>query len=115
MFREFCKICTPPNQMLFIPDPEREELSQEDEVPLFHVAPHMSFRHSMEATPPREEWEESDIFWWRWFVKHGLVTVDSRMAEDPARWHLEGLEPKYKDTKEVEMLAALEGLELGGD
>ena len=47
-------------------------------------------------------------------VKHGLVTVDSRMAEDPARWHLEGLEPKYKDTKEVEMLAALEGLELGG-
>ena len=111
----------PPNQMLILSDPEREDVgaedgsSGEDKAPLFHVAPHISFRHSMEATPPREEWSESNVFWWRWFVKHGLITVDSRMAEDPARWHLEVMEPRYKDTKEVEMLAALEELELGGD
>ena len=104
--------------MLFFPDPEQaaggaeDRSSGEDEAPLFHVAPLISFKRSMADCPPREEWSESNIFWWRWFVRHGLVTVDKLMSEDPYRWHLEGLDPIYNDLKEVEMLHAMEELVL---
>ena len=100
--------------MLFFPDPERavggteDWSSGEDEAPLFHVAPLISFKRSMEDCPPREEWSESSVFWWRWFVRQGLVTVDRRMRLDPARWHLEGLSPAYNDPKEMEMFQAME-------
>ena len=46
---------------------------------------------------------------------HGLITVDSRMRKNPARWHLEDLNPIYKTVEEAELQEALEELEIKGD
>ena len=54
------------------------------------------------------------MFWWRLLIQSGLVAVDSRMQENPARWHLEGLNPIHEDAAAAELRDALEGLELGG-
>ena len=86
--------------------------SGEDEAPLFHLAPLISFRDAQARSPARDEWDESTVFWWRWFVKIGLITVDSRMREDPARWHLEGLDPIYKTVEEAELQETLEEMGL---
>ena len=86
--------------------------SRENEDPLFHLAPLISFKRNPEDCPPRERWSAKKISMWRWFVRNGMVTVDRRMSEDPRRWHLEGLSPAYNDPKEMEMFQAMEEMVL---
>ena len=88
--------------------------SGEYEAPLLHLVPLIAIKGNGDNTPPREDWDPNTVFWWRLFIKDGLVAVDDRMKEDPARWHLEGLEPLYQNAKETEELVLeMEKLELG--
>ena len=102
--------------MLF-PDPVSEEEAKdggEDEAPLVRVLPPLiAMTGNGEGTPAAADWDPGTIFWWRLFVEHGLVRVDARMQEDPARWHLEGLNPQYEDAEEAQMVEVLEELKLG--
>ena len=108
----------PPNQNCFFSDPEPsgEDAaagnSGEDEAPLFHLAPLTSFKDAERSSPAREDWDPETVKVWRWFVGNKLITVDARMKEDPARWHLEGLEPIYKTVEEAELQGELEKLGL---
>ena len=103
--------------MLF-PDPEPTdgaaalESSREDEDPLWHLAPLISFKRAAADCPDRDDWDPEMVENWRFFVKHGFIVLDERMKEDPARWHLEGLEPIYGTQENRELLDALEALGL---
>ena len=114
----------PPNQIFLFPDPEptdgaaAAESSREDEDPLWHLAPLVSFKQASRDCPDREDWDPEQVKTWRWFVKNGFIVVDERMKADPARWHLEGLEPIYgtpENAKLVEALEELGLLKLGDD
>ena len=103
--------------MLFSdPEPSGEDTtagnSGEDEAPLFHLAPLTSFKDAERSSPAREDWDPETVRVWRWFVGNKLITVDARMKEDPARWHLEGLEPIYKTVEEAEQQGEMEKLGL---